>query len=66
MNRVRQFLASRSDRYDPVNAVDVDRADAEARSLSGKNRVTSPYSRYEYSVFLLLGVSMLWAWYVLY
>ena len=66
MDRIRHFFVSRRT-YDPVDVHEVDRPDAEVRSPSGgKNRVTPPFSRYQYSVFLLLGVSMLWAWYVIY
>lgn len=65
MNRFRRLFAPR-DPYEPVDAHDVDTGDADDRSSvrSGKGRGVLPFSRYEYSVFLLLGVSMLWAWYV--
>ena len=67
MNRLRRFLAPRAT-YDAVEPRDVDHqeADAEDRPTNGKSRAAPPFSRYEYSVFLLLGVSMLWAWYVIY
>lgn len=38
--------------------------DVENRSLISQSRSATPFSRFEYGVFFLLGVSMLWAWYV--
>lgn len=66
MNRLRRVFAPR-DRYEPIATGDVNAGDADARlARSKKSPAGAPFSRFEYSVFLLLGVSMLWAWYVLY
>lgn len=49
--------------YQPVeDAGEAD--DFENRSLLSQSSHVPPLSRVEYGIFFLLGVSMLWAWYV--
>ncbi|EAW10449.1 nucleoside transmembrane transporter FUN26 [Aspergillus clavatus NRRL 1] len=60
MDRIRQLLA-RPAAYEPIeHPVEVDNEDHE--SICSRRQNESPFSRYEYGVFFLLGVSMLWAW----
>lgn len=63
MDRLRQLFARREP-YEPVIAQDADNGDADDGSSmrSGKSRTAHRFSKYEYSIFLLLGVAMLWAW----
>ena len=53
--------------YEPLDA-DTDYDDEEVRRpvfiLPDDTKTEEPYSRVEYYIFLMLGVSQLWAWYV--
>lgn len=64
MDRVRRFLTDRV-AYEPLD----DSAEADAgehrHDVHGQERHLPRFSWLEYSVFFLLGVSMLWAWSVL-
>ena len=58
MNRVRR-LFSDGVAYEPLD----DSAEVDAgEHVHDQERATPHFSRLEYSVFFLLGVSMLWAW----
>lgn len=54
--------------YEPMREDD-EPDDVESRSLlsqdRSKDRLTPAFSRLEYAIFLVMGVAMLWAWYVL-
>ncbi len=62
MDRVRRFLTADRVAYEPLD----DAAEADAgehvHDVHGLERHLPRFSRLEYSVFFLLGVSMLWAW----
>jgi hypothetical protein len=62
MDRIRSFFAKKSEsqEYAPLQA---DADDNDAATLTSTTE-EPPFSWLEYSVFLLLGVAMLWAWYV--
>lgn len=56
-------LISRPQAYEPIeHPTGLD--DDEHVSISPRPQHELPFSRYEYAVFFILGVSMLWAWYV--
>ncbi|KAF7161804.1 hypothetical protein CNMCM5623_007269 [Aspergillus felis] len=60
MDRVRRLI-SRPQAYEPiVHPTEVD--DDDHGSISPRPQHESPFSKYEYAVFFILGVSMLWAW----
>jgi solute carrier family 29 (equilibrative nucleoside transporter), member 1/2/3 len=65
MNRVRALFGGPKtvQRYEPIGNEDNEHAQRPpiARHESAAER---PFSLLEYSVFLLLGVAMLWAWWV--
>lgn len=46
--------------YEPMRE-DEEPDEVESRTLLSK---TPPFSRFEYAVFVVMGVAMLWAWYV--
>ena len=61
MDRVRAFFApakAGADEYEPL-------ADDESGTFEGSTYEDgAPFSWVEYSIFALIGVAMLWAWYV--
>ena len=61
MDRVRAFFApakASADEYEPL-------ADDDSATLEGSvYEDSAPFSWIEYSIFALIGVAMLWAWYV--
>lgn len=63
MDRIRRTFRSKPT-YAPINA---DTRDDESESYNGSNESLPPndtaFSWIEYSIFTLLGVAMLWAWY---
>ena len=64
MDRIRQLLSGRTS-YEPLED------ETDARDIDdglGDDAVTpaAEFSWVEYTIFLLLGNSMLWAWYVFY
>ena len=56
MDRLRKALKQRrsSPAYEPLDD------DADNNHVQGPHK--QRFSRFEYSIFLLLGISMLWAW----
>lgn len=61
MDRLRKLLTPRES-YQPISGIESDAV--EGQSQLHENRPVSRFSRVEYGIFFLLGVSMLWAWYV--
>ena len=61
MDRIRRWITppAPSIVYEPVEGSD------EVDQTVSQDRLLSPFSRLEYAVFFLLGVSMLWPWWVL-
>ncbi|KAE8392383.1 hypothetical protein ETB97_012686 [Aspergillus alliaceus] len=59
MNRFRRWVSPRAD-YEPLE--DPPQDDEDRHSISSQTPPVSSFSRFEYGVFFLLGVSMLWAW----
>ncbi|PYH96789.1 nucleoside transporter [Aspergillus ellipticus CBS 707.79] len=59
MDRIRRLIAPRAT-YEPIEQP-VD-ADDESNYSVHEDEHQPPFSKYEYAVFFLLGVSMLWAW----
>jgi equilibrative nucleoside transporter 1/2/3 len=58
MERIRRWIASPAPAaYEPIEEDEDNRMPSQRRQLS-------QFSRFEYAVFFLLGISMLWAWYV--
>lgn len=56
MDRIRRTLKRRdSASYEPLH----DEVEDDHERASSKR----PFSRLEYSIFLVMGISMLWAWY---
>lgn len=60
MDRIRRWIAppAPSTYYEPVEGSDEVDQTVEDRPLP-------PFSKVEYAIFFLLGVSMLWSWWVL-
>ncbi|KAA8648853.1 hypothetical protein EYZ11_007657 [Aspergillus tanneri] len=61
MNRIRQWASTPSPEYEPIEHP-ADANNEDQQSISSQNQPVPGFSRFEYGVFLLLGVSMLWAW----
>ncbi|GAQ08154.1 isotrichodermin C-15 hydroxylase [Aspergillus lentulus] len=60
MDRIRRLI-TRPQAYEPIqHPTGVD--DDDHGSISPRSQHELPFSRYEYAVFFILGVSMLWAW----
>ena len=59
MERIRKMFSKTAPAYEPLEGGSVD-TDGEGIDDFKK----STFSWLEYSIFLLLGVAMLWAWYV--
>lgn len=59
MERIRNMFFRRTSAYEPLEGGSVD---AEGERIDDFKK--EPFSWLEYSIFLLLGVAMLWAWYV--
>ncbi|RAL04070.1 nucleoside transmembrane transporter FUN26 [Aspergillus ibericus CBS 121593] len=59
MNRIRRLISPRPTYEAIEQPVD---PDDESTHSSHQHRKHAPFSKYEYAVFFLLGVSMLWAW----
>ncbi|KAI9879780.1 MAG: hypothetical protein M1830_007222 [Pleopsidium flavum] len=57
MERIRKIFARRAPAYEPVEGGSFDQNGERIESLNKEN-----FSWLEYSVFLLLGIAMLWAW----
>jgi len=62
MDKARQLLRRRPS-YEPI-VEDNDEATA-IDTGNGKRHQDRPFSNIDYWIFLLLGVSMLWAWYII-
>ncbi|KAF9890902.1 hypothetical protein FE257_005478 [Aspergillus nanangensis] len=60
MDRLRRWIAP-SPAYEPIDHPS-DSDDEDIQPSLIRNRPISRFSRYEYAVFFLLGISMLWAW----
>ena len=63
MDRVKSIFNSRQPSYEPIQD-DRDADDQYSQAGSELGEEETPFSWLEYCVFLLLGVAMLWAWYV--
>lgn len=65
MDRIRTLVAPRAS-YEPLHndESNVGRGGDARVSAEGEERPKAPFSWMTYSVFVLLGVAMLWAWYV--
>lgn len=61
MNRIKQFFEP-SPAYTPIETDHDDEDDDGESSQTIHESAESPFSWLEYSIFLLLGVAMLWAW----
>lgn len=61
MDKARQLLGRRPS-YEPI-AENNDETQETAASTRQRTK-DIPYSKIDYWIFLLLGVSMLWAWYI--
>jgi equilibrative nucleoside transporter 1/2/3 len=57
MDRIRSLMA-RPAAYEPINEF----ADDTDGTTRAQRRDESQFSRLEYGIFFLLGISMLWAW----
>jgi equilibrative nucleoside transporter 1/2/3 len=57
MDRIRSLMA-RPTAYEPINEF----ADDTDGTTRAQRRDESQFSRLEYGIFFLLGISMLWAW----
>lgn len=65
MNRIRKLVAP-STTYEPLlDNNETNDGDVDDRSIAedGESRLESRFSWLEYSIFFLLGIAMLWAWY---
>lgn len=66
MDRARKALrrqeAARDSEYEPLTATDEPTHLADSTILEPQEEL--PFSWVEYSIFILLGIAMLWAWYV--
>lgn len=62
MDRFRRWISPRAE-YEPLEHPPQD--DEDHHLISSQTLSEPRFSRFEYGVFFLLGVSMLWAWYVL-
>jgi len=60
MDRFRSLFRPRPD-YEPLQN-DVERDDGSEQDDAEVSAEESPFSWVEYSIFLLLGIAMLWAW----
>lgn len=63
MDRLRRSMRQHSlvgSSYQPISP---DQDDDQDTTIN-QNRAETPFSWIDYGVFLLLGISMLWAWYV--
>ncbi len=58
MERIRKIFTRRAPAYQPLEGGSVDH---NGERIEGLNQ--GDFSWLEYSVFLLLGIAMLWAWY---
>lgn len=61
MDRVRRFFTDHG-AYEPLDDSEAADAGEHVHDVHGQERHLPRFSRLEYSVFFLLGVSMLWAW----
>lgn len=59
MERIRKLFSQRAPAYEPLEGGSVN---ADGERIDNYKKET--FSWLEYSIFLLLGVAMLWAWYV--
>jgi equilibrative nucleoside transporter 1/2/3 len=60
MDRARRLFEPRGV-YQPIDSSETDAVESQTRRSQPPS--ASHFSRVEYGVFFLLGVSMLWAWY---
>lgn len=65
MDRIRKLVAPRAS-YEPLrnDESNIGRREGARMTAEGDERPKTPFSWMTYSVFVLLGVAMLWAWYV--
>ncbi|KAF4215225.1 hypothetical protein CNMCM6805_008436 [Aspergillus fumigatiaffinis] len=61
MDRIRRLI-TRPQAYEPIEHHPTGVDDDDHGPISPRPQHESPFSRYEYAVFFILGVSMLWAW----
>ncbi|KAI9037899.1 nucleoside transmembrane transporter FUN26 [Aspergillus affinis] len=61
MDRIRKWAASPPPEYEPIQQP-LNPDDEDHQSISSERQLGPRFSRFEYAVFFLLGVSMLWAW----
>ena len=60
MDKARRLL-QRPQTYDAIREDNMDEDEADTKHLADV-----PYTWIDYSIFLLIGIAMLWAWYVTY
>lgn len=60
MDRIKSIFHSRPD-YEPLQT-DAERDDESAHDDSVDTASNPPFSWVEYTIFLMLGIAMLWAW----
>ncbi|KAH8428392.1 nucleoside transmembrane transporter FUN26 [Aspergillus melleus] len=61
MDRIRKWAATPPPEYEPIQQP-LNPDDNDHQSISSEHQTAPRFSRFEYAVFFLLGVSMLWAW----